>query len=171
MKKLAILLSLVVLSMSCVNAAETKTTPKNVKPVITQEQIQKMRVDRANAFDQKLGLTDEQKAKAKEFRTQAHEKMVPVMQKIKTNRLEAKKLKNIDKRTNAQEEKLTQLNNDFRALQKEIHQIRQQNMKDFESILTDDQKNTLKTMKKEGRNQYRKNHPPFKKHMQPRNVK
>ena len=163
MKKLAILLSLVVLTTACSYAADTKTTQKPKRPVITQEQMQKMKAEREAAFEQKLNLTDEQKAKAKEFRTQAHEKLTPIMKQIKQNRQEAFAIKKARGDVKTQEEKLTKLDNEFRELQKEMHKIRQQNMKDFESILTADQKKILKNMKKEGRNKYRKAHPPIKK--------
>ncbi|MCQ2753709.1 MAG: Spy/CpxP family protein refolding chaperone [bacterium] len=166
MKKLAILLSLVVLTTACSYAADTKTTPKKQRPVITQEQMQKMKAEREAAFEQKLNLTDEQKAKAKEFRTQAHEKLAPIMKQIKENRQEAFAIKKARGDVKTQEEKLTKLDNEFKELQKEMHKIRQQNMKDFESILTADQKKILKNMKKEGRNRYRKAHPPIKRPVQ-----
>ena len=171
MKKLAILLSLVVLSTSCSYAAETKTTQKTTRPVITQEQMQKLKAEREAAFEQKLNLTDEQKAQAKEFRTQAHEKLAPIMKKIKENRQQAFDIKKARGDVKVQEEKLVALDNEFKELQKQMHQIRQQNMKDFESILTADQKKILKNMKKEGRNKYRKAHPPIKRPVQPKETK
>jgi Spy/CpxP family protein refolding chaperone len=63
----------------------------------------------------------------------------------------------------AQEEKLTAIDKDLAGLKKEAQQIRKQNMKDFESILTKEQKKTLKNMKKEGRKNFdkqRKELPP-----------
>ena len=107
MKKLAILLSLVVLTTACSYAADTKTAQKPKKPVITQEQMQKMKAEREAAFEQKLQLTDEQKAQAKEFRTQAHEKLAPIVKQIKENRKEAYAIKKARGDVKTQEEKLT----------------------------------------------------------------
>ena len=61
-----------------------------------------------------------------------------------------------------QEEKLTVIDNELKALEKQAQNIRKENMKEFESILTWQQKRTLKQMKKEGRKNFRTNHCPHK---------
>lgn len=48
------------------------------------------------------------------------------------------------------------------VLEKQAREIRQANMKEFESILTRQQKKTLKQMKKEGRKRYYQGHPCMK---------
>ena len=143
-----------------VNAAEQKANIKKTEhPQIERkapnpEQMQKMKKAREAAFEQKLGLTEVQKLKARELRKAGHEKMKPVMDEIKTKRQEAKTIRNSKLTVEAQEEKLTVIDKDLAVLEKKAAQIRKQNMKDFEAILTKDQKKTLKNMKKEGRKNF-----------------
>jgi hypothetical protein len=47
----------------------------------------------------------------------------------------------------------------LKILEKKAHDIRKANMKEFESILTRNQKKILKQMKSEGRKKYHANHP------------
>ena len=53
-----------------------------------------------------------------------------------------------------QEKKLNAIDKEIKALEKQAHNIRKANMKEFEAILTKEQKNILKQMKKEGRKRY-----------------
>ena len=46
-----------------------------------------------------------------------------------------------------------------KVLEKKAHDIKKANMKEFESILTKEQRKILKEMKKEGRKRYQQNHP------------
>lgn len=112
-------------------------------------------------FEQRLKLTDEQKAKAKELREQGFEKMKPLMDKMKEKRaeIEAVKLSRIAPR--AQEEKIEQLKKEIGALKQEMHRLRMENMKNFEALLTKSQLKELKKMKEEGRKKFDKE---FKKH-------
>ena len=121
------------------------------------EQMQKIRHAHENAFEQKLGLTEVQKLKARELRKNGHAKMKPVMEEIKAKKIEAEKIRNSKLTVEAQEEQLTVIDKDLAALQKQAKEIRKQNMKDFESILTKEQKKTLKNMKKDGRKNFDKN--------------
>ena len=57
-----------------------------------------------------------------------------------------------------QQEKLNQIRAELKDLQKQAHELRMKNMQDFESILTKKQKRELEKMKKEGREQFEKNH-------------
>lgn len=127
------------------------------------EQMQRIRRAHENAFEQKLGLTEVQKLKARELRKNGHEKMKPVMDDIRAKKQEAEAVRNSKLTVEAQEEKLTAIDKDLAVLQKKANEIRKQNMKDFEAILTKDQKKTLKNMKKEGRKNFdkqRKELPP-----------
>ena len=135
-----------------------KGAPQQVMP--NPEQIRKAH---ENAFEQKLGLTEVQKLKARELRKNGHEKIKPVMEDIRVKKQEAEAIRNSKLTTEAKEEKLTVIDKDLDALRKQANEIRKQNMKDFEAILTKDQKKTLKNMKKEGRKNFdkqRKELPP-----------
>ena len=114
------------------------------------------------AFEQKLGLTEAQKIKARELRIQGRQKMKPVLEEIKAKKQEARMVKMSRIAVQMQEEKLAQIDKELAVLEKKANEIRKQNMKDFEAILTKDQKKILKNMKKEGRKNFERGHhcPP-----------
>ena len=58
-----------------------------------------------------------------------------------------------------QEEKLSVIDIELKQLEKQAQIIRKENMKEFESNLTKEQKKTLKNMKKEGRKNYMPKRP------------
>ena len=154
MKKLLVLLTLCTISLAQVNATETTTQ----KP-LTEKQKQELRIQRVQAFEKRLSLTEEQKVKAKELRIKGHEKIKPVMDEIISKKQEAKMIKMSRIAVQVQEERLDKIDKELKVLEKKAHDIRKANMKEFESILTRQQKRTLKQMKKEGRNRYHAQHP------------
>ncbi len=156
MKKLAIMLCAMTVLAGYAAAAETKNVPEQRKQPPSKEQMEQFRKAHEAAFEQKLGLTEVQKLKARDLRKEGHAKMEPVMKQIFEKKQEAEAVRNSKISTQAQEEKLTQIDKDLAALKKEAGQIRKQNMKDFEAILTKDQKSTLKKMKKEGRKNFKR---------------
>ena len=179
MKKFLIMTCVMCVISGAANAAndtaikvEKFQRPQIEGKVPSHEQMQKIRKAHENAFEQKLGLTEVQKLKARELRKSGHEKIKPVMTEIKAKKQEAEMIRNSKMTVEAQEEKLTVIDKDLAKLQKEAQSIRKQNMKDFEGILTKEQKKTLKNMKKEGRKQFeqhRKQRPPPP--CKPQNVK
>ena len=142
------------------NAAEnTKTDKPAAKPAYNCPNPRPERVNRAAAFDKRLGLTDEQKKQAKELRKEGFEKMKPVFEEIKSKRIEEKSVRESNLTEQVKKEKLTAINKELKALEKKAGEIRKENMKEFESILTKKQKEILKEMKKEGRENFKKAHP------------
>lgn len=124
-------------------------------------------------FEERLKLTDEQKAQAQELRKQSFERIKPVMEQIKLKKEEIKAIKLSKIAIEEQELKITELKNEMKALHRQAHEIKMQNMKDFEAILTKKQKKELAKMKKEGRKKFdkehkRKHHPKFKSDFQPK---
>ena len=159
MKKLALLFcALCVITGSAhaaaVNDDNTNNLPKKKNPP-TKEEIQKFHKAREAAFDQKLGLTEEQKVQAKELRKQGFEKMKPVMDQIRQKKRELRTLEESGTVSDANKKALEK---DLKALKKDADKIRKQNMEEFESILTKEQKETLKQMKKEGRKNFERKH-------------
>ena len=165
MKKLLIITCAMCVLGGAANAANNAPEKAGVNKQIVQierkapdaEQMKKIRKAHENAFEQKLGLTEVQKLKARELRKAGHEKIKPVMEQIKANKKEAEIIRNSNLTVEAQEEKLVVIDKNLAELEKQAKIIRKQNMKDFESILTKDQKKTLKNMKKEGRKNFDKN--------------
>lgn len=158
MKKLLILLTVAIVSSSSIYAAE------NVIPIKQNDKTQAMniRLQRENAFEKRLGLTEEQKVKAKEIRKNGHEKLRPVIEEIKLKKQEAKMVKMSRIAVEVQEERLAVIDSELKILEKKANEIRKSNMKEFESILTRNQKRILKQMKKEGRKRYHETHPSLR---------
>lgn len=154
MKKILALLMVTIIVSGQVFA--TEAVAKNPIPKQKQEAI---RAQREAAFEKRLGLTEEQKIKAKELRVKGYEKIKPVIDEIIAKKQEAKMVKMSRIAVQAQEEKLAKIDAELKVLEKKAHDIRKANMKDFESILTRKQKKILKDMKKEGRKKYQANHP------------
>ena len=166
MKKLLIMTCAMCIAICTANANEfakpdvikkcpgaEKIMPKRPDP----EQMKQIKRAHEAAFEKKLGLTEVQKLKARELRKAGHEKMKPVMEEIKVKKQEAEMVRNSKLTVQVQEEKLTAIDKDLAVLQKQAQEIRKQNMKEFESILTKEQKKTLKNMKKEGRKNFDRN--------------
>ena len=153
MKKLVILACALCLMSTAVFAGEEFKRPDYKNPPSREEMI-KMRKAREAAFEQKLGLTEAQKTKAKEIRQKGHKEMKPIMDKIKNKRKEAEMVKMSSIAGWVQEERLNAIDKDIRNLEKKANVIRKKNMKEFESILTKDQKKILENMKKEGRQKF-----------------
>ena len=163
MKKLAIMMcTACILAGSGVIAAETTGAPnEGIKNPPSKEEI----MNRRKA----------QKIKARELRIQGRQKMKPVLEEIKAKKQEARMVKMSRIAVQMQEEKLAQIDKELAVLEKKANEIRKQNMKDFEAILTKDQKKILKNMKKEGRKNFERGHhcpppPPCPEQMTPPSV-
>ena len=103
-------------------------------------------------LDEKLKLTEQQKAKAKEIRMQGREEMEPIMNAIKTKHEQKQIIKrSTDITTEAKLEQVEKLNNQINALKKQARDLRLKNEKDFEAILTPAQKKELDKLKAEGK--------------------
>lgn len=154
MKKVLILAALVAFTSTAVMAEESATKPEGPKPP-RKEQLKKMPPKQLKAdFDKKLKLTDEQKAQAKELRQKGHEQMKPLIEQSIAKRKELKAA--ID--SNKDYKTIEKIKSELRDIDKQIREVRKQNMKDFESILTKKQKKTLDKIKKEGRKKFEKEH-------------
>ena len=155
MKKLLVLLFAVCFTVSNVNATE-QTKQKIEGFAQRQEQ---MRKHHEAVFERRLELTEVQKLKAREIRKTSFDKLKPVLDEIKSKRQEAEMIRRSRMAVQMQEEKLAVIDAELKILEKKANDIRRANMKEFESILTRQQKKTLKQMKKEGRKNYHNSHP------------
>ena len=156
MKKLVALLTVVLLSSSLVQAEVQKTNTVNPKtpPKMTEQQ----RVNRQQAFEQRLNLTEEQIQKSKELRLESRKKMKPVIKKIKACEQEMQTVKASNLTEEEKTKKLNKLESDMKSLRKQAHDIKVENMKNFENILTKEQKKTLKEMRQKGKKNFNKQH-------------
>ena len=100
-------------------------------------------------LDELLNLTDEQKAKVKANRIKSRKAMKPVMDDIRNKREAILDVIDSDLSKDAQEAKIKALQEDIKALHKKANKLREQNMKEFENILTPEQKAKFEQFKKE----------------------
>ena len=131
---------------------------EQIKQPVEKPNFAEVKAQREKAFEKRLGLTEEQKIKAREIRKQGHDKIKPVIEQIIAKKQEAKIVKMSRIAVQVQEERLNAIDAELRILEKKAHDIKKANMKEFESILTKEQKKILKQMKKEGRKRYQEAH-------------
>ena len=105
-------------------------------------------------FEKRLKLTDEQKAKAEAIRKKGFEQMQPLMTKLKEKKGEIEGIKKSKLLERDKQAQIEQLQKEIGALKRGMHELRMQNMKEFESILTSKQLKELKKMKEEGRKKF-----------------
>ena len=164
MKKTLILASVLALTMSSVWATEFTKTTATVETTTKQEAPQKPanvseKPKRPESeFEKRLKLTDEQKQKAKELRRNSHKEIKPIMEQMKLKHEEIEAVKLTKLAPQAQEEKIQSLKAEMMELHKKAHEIRMNNMKEFEALLTKTQLKELKKIKDEGRKRYEKEH-------------
>lgn len=145
---------LITISSSAVFATPDTTPPNSMmvqRP--SKEQMRKQ-------FEQRLNLTDKQKAKAKVIHQKGREEMRPIIMKIEVKRQEIETVKLTKMTERAQKERIDQINAEIRELEKQAQEIRKKNSQEFESILNKKQKAELEKMKAEGRARFEQNHPP-----------
>ncbi len=117
-------------------------------------------------FEKRLKLTDEQKAKAEAIRKKGMEQMKPLMVKLQEKKGEIEGIKQSKLLERDKQAQIEQLQKEIMALKRGMHELRMQNMKEFESLLTAKQLKELKKMKDEGRKKFEREHkkcpcPPF----------
>ena len=159
MKKILVLVFAMCITTTFANAAEQKLPAQNAKIQEVQTKREDIRRHKENTFEQKLGLTEVQKLKAREIRMSGHSKIKPVIESILYKKQEAEMIRRSRIAVQMQEEKLAEIDKELAELEKKAQVIRKENMKEFESILTWKQKRILKEMKKEGRKKYHQEHP------------
>ncbi len=166
MKKILLIASLFALTLSTAQCFAAENAPADLPTKTAEKQCQKPchkfqrpavkhnKVD----FDKRLKLTDEQKAKAKEIHQKGFEEIKPIMEKLNLKREEIAAVKRSNLTPEVQAEKIVQLRKETRELKRQAREIQMKNMKEFEAILTDKQKNELKKIKEEGRKKFEKAH-------------
>ena len=117
-------------------------------------------------FEKRLKLTDKQKAKAEAIRKKGMEQMKPLMVKLQEKKGEIEGIKQSKLLERDKQAQIEQLQKEIMALKRGMHELRMQNMKEFEAILTSKQLKELKKMKEEGRKKFDKEfknrpHPKF----------
>ena len=76
MKKILVLFAIFFISASFLSAAEQPKQPT------TRPSVAEVKAQREKAFEKRLGLTEEQKVKAREIRIKGHEAIKPIVEQI-----------------------------------------------------------------------------------------
>ena len=92
MKKLLAIAFLMCLTTTYVNATEAQTPVKEGKAQEVQAKQDAMRRHRERAFEQRLGLTEVQKLKAREIRMNGHENIRPVINSAYTTWMQSSRV-------------------------------------------------------------------------------
>ncbi len=161
MKKLLMLAGILAITVSsqCIAA---DNTAQNGAPKPPCNCAQAKRPDKPpfdkEKFEKRLKLTDAQKEQARVIREKGHEQMKPIMEKIKEKHEEINAVRLSKLTQQMKDEKVNQLRKEIKELKKQANTIRNQNMREFESILTTKQLKELNKMKEEGRKAFEKAH-------------
>ena len=169
MKKTLIIAGLaasLALTSTMANAEVKTTAPDNAKQPAVEKQLPNKNDKKLKrqAFDDRLKLTEEQKKQAHEIRMKGHEQIKPVFDEIKAKKAEIKAVALNTKLSDEQKtKKIDALEIDILKLKQQARKIRMENTKEFEAILTDEQKVEFNKMKEEGRRMHMmKKHRGFK---------
>lgn len=148
----SVLLTTSIANAACpTKAADTQTTTQTEVKKDFKGQKPPKKMERPN-LDERLKLTQEQKAKAHQIRMKGHEQMKPIFEKIKADKAEIRKIAEDTKLTqDKKDKKINALEADILKLRQEARKLRMQNTKEFEAILTEDQKAEFEKIKEEGR--------------------
>ncbi len=137
-------------SMTFADTATDNTTPK--KPTCNCKYNKQKPPKMARpSLDEQLQLTEEQKAKAHEIRMKGHEQIKPVIEKMKAKRQEIKEVAQSSLSQDKKDKKIAELKKDIKVLKQEARKIRTENTKEFESILTPEQKAQFEKIKQDAR--------------------
>lgn len=134
---------------------EKKMSPKDFKDAQKHKKMD--RPDRPN-LDDRLKLTEDQKQKAHDLRMQGHKKMKPVFEKMRAKKDEIKKIEASNLSQDKKDKKIEAIKNDIKNLKIEARKIRMENTKQFEAILTPEQKAEFEKVKQEGRERAKQHH-------------
>lgn len=105
-------------------------------------------------LDQVLNLTDEQKATLKQNREESKKKMKPIMKKMSKKKYEIDKVMLSNSSKLEKIEKIEKIKAEMKVLKLQADQIRKEDMKKFESVLTDEQKAKFEEIKKEKKKEF-----------------
>ena len=115
-------------------------------------------------FEKRLKLTDEQKAQIKANKEKDRETMKPLFEQIKVKHEKFREI-DADKTLSAEakEKQKQELKKEIKTLKTQADTLRKDNMKKFESLLTEKQKKEFEKIKKEQKKEMEKRHKEFEK--------
>lgn len=151
---LAVLVSTAVLVMSEKSTQPVKSSQSINKP--TRKDFEKRKLE----FEKRLKLTDEQKQQMGKLHAESFKKIKPIMDEIRLKQVELVNVENSDIEESSKHEKMDALHREIFDLHRQEREIRRENMREFENLLTTSQRKELLKMKREGRKDFERRHPP-----------
>lgn len=123
--------------------------PRNINMDILRPSKEEMEQKKAE-FEKRLNLTDEQKKQIEENRAKDTEKIKPIMEKIHIKRNELHKILNNQSLSQTEKDQKAQvIKNEIRKLKQQADKYHKENMRRFEEILTEEQKQEFEKIKEE----------------------
>lgn len=166
LKKTLIIAGILVFATSAASFADTnvKADQKTIPTIQSDKPYCKMHQPpkgpdfqkRKAEFEKRLNLTEKQKQQVEELHKKGFEQIKPLMENLKAKQKEAYTLKDASDEQSVQ--KREQLKKEIGALKQQAQELRKQNMKDFENILTKKQQKELSKIKEEGRKKFEQEH-------------
>ncbi len=145
--------------------------PKQTQKVkMTKEEIKMKMEERIEKFNEELGLTELQIEETKKIKQNANQKIKPLAEKKKAKYEEIKQIRNNDDiNIKTQDKKVEALMSEIKLIDQDIRQVKQDERKQFKSILTQEQKTKLEQMKNFPKkhnkiDRHRKEHIQYTKH-------
>ena len=127
-------------------------------PFHSKEEMQAKKAE----IDKRLNLTDKQKQQIEKNKQKDREKIKPVMEKMKAKHEELHKIYTDESLTKEQKDKKAEaVKKDLNKLRTQADNCRKQNMKNFESVLTKDQKIEFEKIKQEQKAEMEKRKAEF----------
>jgi len=129
-------------------------------PKMTKAEFEKMQKERKKEFEKKLKLTKKQKQQIEANRLAKQEKMEPIKKEIGSKIAKIHQIKTSNISEDEKKAQIEAIKKEIEPLKIKADELRLQNMKEFEAILTDKQRATLEEMKKERRAEFKGCHRP-----------
>ena len=135
---------------------------KKMKHHLTKEEMEAKKAE----FEKRLNLTEEQKQKIEENKKQDIEKMKPLFEEMKAKR-HAMRMIDFDATLSAEQKQIKkdELKSELTELRKKADNYREENMKNFEALLTDKQLKEFKKIQEEQKKDMEKRKAEFEKKM------
>lgn len=113
-------------------------------------------------FEKRLNLTEEQKSQIEKNKQKDKEKMKPIFDEMKSKKAEIMNIQKNNKLTDSEKvKKVAELEKDIIDLRVKADELRRENMKNFESILTKEQLEEFSKIKEEQKQEMEKKRKNF----------
>ena len=132
------------------NTKYTKTNTQSVSEKKGSQNYGQQRMQKPPMpnLEEELNLTEEQKQQARQNRINGRKQMKPTMDELRAKKDEVLDIIDSELSDDIKKEKLQKLQSEIKTLHKKANELRESNMKEFEKILTSEQKTKFEQLKK-----------------------